>query len=149
MHRDAMNTVADLGIRIGNIKRMQAAIDRLPSLAAVIGAKRASRGDRDKDSLWVTWIENDRVQTHSTGARRPGRACAVAAQAGKLLPVLPAVSRAKQRGVFDAGVNRVDIGKRRFEMPDAFELPRVRRAVVPLVRPCDAVVSELVADRRP
>ena len=59
---------------------------------------------------------------------------AVAAQAGKLLPRLPAVGRAKQGGIFDPGVDRVGIGQRRFEMPDAFELPGMRRAVVPLVR---------------
>ena len=34
-------------------------------------------------------------------------------------------------------------------MPDALELPGVRRAVVPLVRAGDAVVDELVADRLP
>src|SRR5690242_17574887 len=34
-------------------------------------------------------------------------------------------------------------------MPDALELPRVRRPVIPRVRPCDAVVGELVADSRP
>ena len=34
-------------------------------------------------------------------------------------------------------------------MPDARELPRVRRAVVPLVRARDALVRELVADRLP
>ncbi|MEJ7742261.1 MAG: hypothetical protein WKF73_06760 [Nocardioidaceae bacterium] len=34
-------------------------------------------------------------------------------------------------------------------MPDAGELPGVRRSVVPLVGAGDAVVVELVADRRP
>src|SRR4051794_22863857 len=34
-------------------------------------------------------------------------------------------------------------------MPDAGELPRVLRSVIPLVRAGDAVVDELVADRLP
>src|SRR5262245_35543984 len=34
-------------------------------------------------------------------------------------------------------------------MPDALELPRMRRAVVPLVRARNAIVGELVADRLP
>ena len=34
-------------------------------------------------------------------------------------------------------------------MPDALEFPRMRRAVIPLVRSGDAVVDELVADRLP
>ena len=55
------------------------------------------------------------------------------AQPGQLLPGLAAVGRAKQRGVFDPGIDGVRIGERRLEMPDARELPGVRRAVVPLV----------------
>ena len=60
-----------------------------------------------------------------------------------------AVGRAEQRGVLDAGVDRVGIGQRRLQMPDALELPGMRRAVVPLVRAGHAVVGELVADRFP
>src|SRR5439155_20630036 len=40
-------------------------------------------------------------------------------------------------------------GQRRFEMPDARELPGVGRAVVPLVRAGDAVVDEPVPHRLP
>ena len=71
------------------------------------------------------------------------------AQPGQLVPRLAAVGRAEQRRVLDAGVDRVGIGQRRLEMPDALELPRVRRAVVPQVRAGDAVVHELVAHRLP
>ena len=77
------------------------------------------------------------------------RAGAVLAQAGQFVPVLPAVGRLEQRGVFDAGVDRVGIGQRGLEVPDALELPRMRRAVVPLVGAGHAVVGELVADRLP
>ena len=73
----------------------------------------------------------------------------MAAQPGKLLPRLAAVGRAEQGGVFHPGVDGVRIGQRRLEMPDALELPGVRRAVVPLVRAGDAVVHELVAHRLP
>ena len=111
MHRDAMNAVADLGSRIGNVKRMQAAVDRLPSLAAVIGAKRARRGDRDKDSFRVTWIENDGVQAHPARARLPLRSGAVAAQSRKLLPRLTAVGRAEQSRVFNTGIDCVRISR--------------------------------------
>src|SRR5262249_30707399 len=41
------------------------------------------------------------------------------------------------------------VGERRLQVPDARELPRVLRAVVPLVRARHAVVGELVADRLP
>ena len=73
----------------------------------------------------------------------------MAAQPGKLLPGAAAVGRAEQGGILDAGVDRVGIGERRFEMPDALELPGVLRAVVPLVSAGYAVVLELVADRLP
>ena len=94
-------------------------------------------------------VEKDGVQAHPAGARLPARPRAVAAQPGEFLPRLPAVGRAEQGGVFHAGVDRVRIGQRRFQMPDPLELPRVRRAVVPLVRAGDAVVDELVAHRLP
>ena len=72
-------------------------------------------------------------------SRSPGSSC----------QRLAAVGRPEQRRVLDAGVDRVRIGQRRLEVPDALELPRVRRAVVPLVRAGHAVVDELVADRLP
>ena len=56
------------------------------------------------------------------------------AQSGELVPGLATVGRAEQGGVFDPGVDGVRVGQRRLEMPDALELPRMRRAVVPLVR---------------
>src|SRR6185503_9459306 len=67
------------------------------------------------------------------------------AQGGKFLPRFPAVYRFKERGVFCAAVNRVGIRVRGFKVPDAFELPWVLRAVIPLVRSNLALVSELVA----
>jgi len=71
------------------------------------------------------------------------------AQSRQLLPGLPAVDRAKQRGVFHPGVDGVRIGQRWFEMPDAGELPGVRRTVIPLMGAGDAVVGELVTRRLP
>ena len=118
-------------------------------LAAVVGAEGAGGGDGDEHPLRVGRIEQDRVQAHAAGARLPARAGAVLAQTRQLVPRLAAVGRLEHRGVFDAGVDRVGIGERRLEMPDALELPRVRRAVVPLMRARHAVVLELVADRLP
>ena len=71
--------------------------------------------------------------------RSPGSSCQVCP---------PSVERNKG-GVFHPGVDRVGIGERRFQVPDALELPGVRRAVVPLVRAGDALVDELVAHRLP
>src|SRR5271165_1051134 len=70
-------------------------------------------------------------------------------QAREFLPRLSAVGRAEQGRVFHPGVDGIRIGQRRFEMPDALELPGMGRAVVPLVRAGDAVVHELVAHRLP
>ena len=63
--------------------------------------------------------------------------------------LLAAVDRAEHGGVLYPGVDRVRIVQRRLQVPDASELPRVRRAVVPLVRARYAVVAELVACRLP
>src|SRR5437660_8675288 len=72
-------------------------------------------------------------------------------QAGELLPGLAAVGCAEQRGVFNPGIDCVGIGQRWFEMPDALELPRMGRGVVPHVRGQRlagfgrSVIDELVA----
>ena len=136
-------------VGIGDVLGPQPAVDRLPRLAAVVGAERAGRRDGDEDPPGIARVEEDRVQAHAAGAGLPLRARAVAAQAGELLPGLPAVGGAEERGVLHAGVDGVGIGERRLEVPDALELPGVRRAVVPLVRAGDAVVDELVAHRLP
>ena len=97
-------------------------------------AERARRRDGDEDALGLGGIEQDRVQAHPARARLPrgaGRACAAP---GSSCQRLPAVGRAEQRGVLHARVDGVRIRRRRLEMPDARELPRVRRAVVPLMR---------------
>src|SRR4051794_3704211 len=91
------------------------------------------------------------MQTHSASARLPVRSAAVTAQSGELVPRLTAIGRAKYRRIFDARVNRIRIGKRRLQVPHAFEFPRVLRAVVPhvsrerLARAVRGVVHELVA----
>src|SRR6185369_13647542 len=51
----------------------------------------------------------------------------------QFFPRLTSVSRAKQRRIFNARVDRVWIVERRFKMPYAFELPRVWSTVVKLV----------------
>ena len=78
--------------------------------------------------------------------RRPGP---VGAQPGQLAPGLPAVGGLEQPGVLHPGVDRVRVVERRLQMPHPGELPRVRRAVVPLMRARLTVVAEVVADRLP
>src|SRR5438105_5027706 len=57
MHRDAMNAMTDFRQRIGNILRMQTAIDGLPRLAAVITTESTRGRDRDGYSCWTLVIE--------------------------------------------------------------------------------------------
>ena len=149
MHRDAVHAVADLRGRVGDLLGPQAAVHRPPRRAAVVAAEGAGRRDRDEDPARVARIEEDRVQAHPAGARLPHGGRLVRAQPRQLLPRLAAVLRAEQRGVLDAGVDRVGVGERRLQMPDARELPRARRAVVPQVSAGDAVVDELVPHRLP
>src|SRR5208337_219127 len=134
VHRDVMHAVAHLGRRVGNVFRVESLVDGLPALAAVVGAERACGGNRNIHAVGIAGIENDGVQAHASGAGLPLRAGAMAAQAGKFVPVLAAIGRAKQRSVFDSGVDGVGIGERWLEMPDALELPGMLRAVIKLVR---------------
>ena len=118
-------------------------------LAAVVGAEHAGRGDRHVHPVGVVRVENDRVQAHPARAGLPLRARAVLAQAADFLPAVAAVGGAEQRRVLDSGVDGVPVGQGRLQVPDPGELPRVRRAVVPLVRARDAGVAEVLADRLP
>src|SRR6266487_6217668 len=128
-----MHAVADFCRRVRNMLRMQPAINRFPVLSAVIGAKRTSGGDRDGNSFWITWIDKNRVQTHPARAWLPFGTGIAATQSGEFVPGLAAVFRFEQRGIFHARVNLIGIIKRRFQMPDTLEFPRMLSAIVPLV----------------
>src|SRR6478672_817315 len=71
------------------------------------------------------------------------------AQSGELLPVLATVGGAEQCSIFDAGIDGVGIGQRRFQVPNPLELPRMRCTVVPLVSAGHSVIDELVPDWLP
>src|SRR5262249_52776579 len=111
--------------------------------------ERSRSRDRDEDSPRMARVEENRVQAHASGAGLPGRSGLMHAQPGQLLPRLPAVGRTEQGGVLDTGVDRVGVGQRGLEAPYARELPRMRRSVVPEVRPSGTVVEELVPHRLP
>ncbi len=68
----------------------------------------------------------------------------MAAQAGEFLPRPGTIGGPEQRRILDPRIHCIRIGQRRFEVPDPLELPRVRCAVVPLVRPGCAVVDERI-----
>ena len=51
VHGDVVNAVADFGIRVGNVRGVQALVDRPPGRAAIVGPERAGRRDGDEHSL--------------------------------------------------------------------------------------------------
>src|SRR5215472_17295162 len=136
---------------VGNVLRMQPFVDGLPGFAAIVGPKRARGRDGDDHALRVAGIVNDGMQTHASSAWLPLRTGAVAAKSRKLLPGFAAVFRTEDGGIFNTGVDDNWFAERRFDVPDALELPGVLRAVVPLVRGeglaglRGGVVDELVA----
>src|ERR1700687_4523932 len=143
-----MHAVAYLGIWIRDVLRVQSAVDWLPRLAAVIGTECASSRDGDEDALRIARIENDGVPAHPPRTGLPFGARTVPAQSGEFLPVLSAIGRPENCSVFHAGVDGIRIGERWFEMPHSFELPRMLRSVIPLVRGerrCGRIINELVA----
>ena len=149
VHRDAVDAVADLGIRVGNVLRCSPRLIGCQVSPRVVGAEGAGGRDGDVDPRRVARIEQDRVQAHAARARLPAGPEPWPRSPESSCQVCAAVGRAEQGGVFHSGVDGVRIGQRRLEMPDALELPGVRRAVVPLVRAGHAVVDELVAHRLP
>ena len=59
MHRDVVDAVADLGIGIGNVLRMQPTVDGLPALPAIVSPERSGGRDRDINTLWILGIDQD------------------------------------------------------------------------------------------
>src|SRR5215468_10302237 len=116
-----MNAVPDFGVGVGNVLRLEAVVDRFPVLSAVVGPETAGGGDGDEDSILIRRIDTDRVKPQPAGARSPLRAVN-GAQPRQLIPVLSAVGRLEDGGVFDAGVDRIRVTQRRLKMPDSLEL---------------------------
>ena len=74
-----MDAVADLALLVRELAGAEALVDRLPSLAAIIRAECAGRGDRDDDPARVFGADQDRVQAEAAGARLPVLACLMTA----------------------------------------------------------------------
>src|SRR5215467_16388921 len=93
VQRDPMDAMAHLSLGVGNVLRLQPAIDRLPGLTTVIAAEGPGGRNGDVNPFRVARVEQDRVQAHSARSRLPFRSCPMAAQTGELLPGTPAVRR--------------------------------------------------------
>src|SRR5262249_17864331 len=61
VHGDAVNAVADLGVRVGDVVRTQPPVDRLPGLATIVRPERAGGRDGDVHALGILWIDEDGV----------------------------------------------------------------------------------------
>ena len=149
VHGEVMHAVADLGCGRGMPSDSRPLLTGCQVTPRVIGAEDARRGDGDEDPVGVLG-SSTMVCRHMPPA--PGCHCGpepCSRSPASSLPALAAVGRAEQRRVLDARVNGVALGRRRLQVPDAGELPRVRGAVVPLVRAGDALVVEVLADRLP
>ena len=59
VHHHVVNAEADLGRRLGEVFGPQSAVDRLPGVAAVVGAEGARRGDGDPEAPGVARVEQD------------------------------------------------------------------------------------------
>src|SRR5690606_20756994 len=134
MEGNAVHAVTNFRFGVRNVFRMQSAIYRLPGLSTVICAESACSGDRDEHPLRIDGIKKYRMEAHTTRAGLPLRSRHVAAEAGKFFPRLSAVGRLEQCRILCAGIHSVRIIKGGFQVPYAFEFPRMLRAVVPLMR---------------
>src|ERR671931_176075 len=149
VHGDPVDAMADLALLVRELARAEALVDRLPGFAAVVRAETARRRNRDEHPLWVVGVDEDRMQAEPARAGLPVLTAGMLAQPRELLPALAAVGRLEERRVLDPGEHRVRVVERGLEVPHARKLPRMLRAVVPLVRARNPVVGELVADGLP
>src|SRR6266446_3696314 len=91
MERDPVHAMANFRCWVRKKLRMQAAVNWFPGFAAVIGAKRAGSGYRNGNSIRITRIEENRVQTHAACPRLPFRTGIAATQSGQFMPRLATV----------------------------------------------------------
>src|SRR6202035_2964490 len=91
MERDPVHAMANFRCWIRKKLRMQAAVNWFPGFSAVIGAKRAGGGYRNGNSIRITRIEKNCVQTHAACAWLPFRTGLAAAQSREFMPRFPAV----------------------------------------------------------
>ena len=89
VHGDAVDAVADFGVRVGDVLRAQAAVDGLPGFAGVVGAESAGGGDGDEDAVGILGVEEDGVQAHAASAGRPLRPGAVPRRPASSCQVAP------------------------------------------------------------
>ena len=125
VHGYVVDAVADFGGAIGDVVGVQPLVDRFPRLPPVVAAESAGGRDGDDDTVGVGRVEDDGVETQTARTGLPDAGCVMLAQAGQLLPRLSAVGRAEDSRVLDAGVDSIGVGRRRLQMPDALELPRI------------------------
>src|SRR6185369_13400377 len=83
---DVVDAMPDLGLRIRNVLRAQALIDRLPGFSAIVGTEGSRGRDGDVDAFRIRWIEQDAVKAHAASARLPLRPGAVTAKSGEFFP---------------------------------------------------------------
>src|ERR1700722_17755780 len=100
MHRDAVDTVTDLGVDVWQVVRSQASVDRLPAGPSIVGPKCPGCRNGDEDPTWIDGVEHDRVHAHPSRAGLPRGTGVVRAKSSELGPAGPTVGCAKQRGVF-------------------------------------------------
>ena len=116
-------------------------------MARVVRAEDAGGRDGNVDTRRVAGVLDDRVQAHAARAWHPAGAGLVMAQAGQLPPRLATIRSLEKGRVLCARVHRVRVCQRRLQVPDAFELPRFGRTVIPQVITHLTVVFELIAHR--
>jgi hypothetical protein len=69
VHRDAVNAMADLGIRVGDVLGLQPPVDRPPRLACIVGAESARRRDGNVKFRLAGEANASRLENNSTTKR--------------------------------------------------------------------------------
>jgi len=95
------------------------------SQSSVIAAERAPAAEMAvNDAFRIFWIEQDRMQNTSAGARLPTWPGAMLAQTNNSCHDLPPSVVLNSAASLNARVGRCRVGQRRLKMPDTLELPR-------------------------
>lgn len=141
--------MSDSGFRIREKVRAQSASRHRPGFAAIVGPEGAGCRDRGVHPPGIAGVDENRVETHASGARHPVATRRVVAQRREFSPGLSAIDRTKERRILYSGEDDIGVGVGGLEVPDSLEVPRMGGSVVPLVCTGGAFEGEFVADRLP
>src|SRR5690348_16314074 len=147
MQHDLVHALSKFGKTFGSKYHADAAITRLPALAAIVGAINSGRRHGHGHTLFVAGIENNCVQAQSAITRPPTRSMWMVEEPAHQRPRTSSVARLEECRRIDAAIQHVGfVCRTESELPDVFERSaRILRELNVGFRGCGPRLPEIIS----